>query len=311
MNVNRIWDQSEYNAFTDLIRYQGRWLCVLREGTAHAGDDGMLRIISTDDGDNWYSLSSLKFESRDLRDAKFSITPDGQLMLNSYLAYKSKEQPGQSVSYFSNDAVHWHGPHYIGEPGFWLWRTDWHKQHGYSIGYGHSPERMIRLYRSRDGKHYERLLENLYDQNGPSEYALVFRDDDTCLCLLRRDNLKDAGDDNGLLGKAKPPYSDWQWQDLGCRIGGPEMISLADGRLIAAVRKYEFTAEGHYIREWLELCWVDEQQGRLETITELPSGGDCSYAGMVIHETELWISYYSAHEEKPCIYLARALLTEL
>lgn len=311
MNVSRIWDQSEYNAFTDLIRYQDRWLCVLREGVAHAGDDGVLRIITTDDGDNWHSLTSLKVEGRDLRDAKFSIAANGQLMLNSFLARDGNDVPGQSVSYFSDDAIHWHGPHQIGEPGLWIWRTDWHKGLGYGIGYGHQPERMVRLYRSPDGKHYDTLLDRLYNNNGPSEYALVFRNDDTCLCLLRRDNLKGFGDDNGLLGTAKPPYTDWQWLNLGCRIGGPEMIALPDGRLISAVRKYEFTDEGHYVREWLELCWVNEQQVVLETITKLPSGGDCGYAGMVAHNDELWLSYYSAHQEKPCIYLARGLLADL
>ena len=38
---------------------------------------------------------------------------------------------------------------------------------------------------------------------------------------------------------------------------------------------------------------------------ELPSGGDTSYAGMVWHDGLLWIAYYSSHEEKTSIYLAK------
>ncbi|MFO7775441.1 MAG: hypothetical protein R6W89_06545 [Candidatus Hydrogenedentota bacterium] len=38
---------------------------------------------------------------------------------------------------------------------------------------------------------------------------------------------------------------------------------------------------------------------------ELPSGGDTSYAGLVEYEDEIWMSYYSSHEEKSAIYLAR------
>jgi hypothetical protein len=34
-------------------------------------------------------------------------------------------------------------------------------------------------------------------------------------------------------------------------------------------------------------------------------GGDCSYPGMVWHDGLLWISYYSSHEHRACIYLAR------
>jgi hypothetical protein len=37
-------------------------------------------------------------------------------------------------------------------------------------------------------------------------------------------------------------------------------------------------------------------------------GRDTSYAGMVLHQGLLWISYYSSHEEKTCIYLAKVRL---
>jgi hypothetical protein len=42
-----------------------------------------------------------------------------------------------------------------------------------------------------------------------------------------------------------------------------------------------------------------------EPVLTLPSGGDCSYPGMVWHDDRLWISYYSSHEGKTSIYLAK------
>jgi hypothetical protein len=45
-----------------------------------------------------------------------------------------------------------------------------------------------------------------------------------------------------------------------------------------------------------------------EPVLELPSGGDTSYPGMVWHEGILWMSYYSSHEGKTSIYLARIRL---
>jgi hypothetical protein len=36
----------------------------------------------------------------------------------------------------------------------------------------------------------------------------------------------------------------------------------------------------------------------------LPSGGDNSYPGLVLHDGKLWVSYYSSHEGKTSIYLA-------
>jgi hypothetical protein len=49
--------------------------------------------------------------------------------------------------------------------------------------------------------------------------------------------------------------------------------------------------------------------GELRPILELPSAGDCGYPGMVPHRGILWISYYSSHEGKARIYLARARLS--
>ena len=42
-----------------------------------------------------------------------------------------------------------------------------------------------------------------------------------------------------------------------------------------------------------------------EPVLTLPSGGDTSYAGMVWHNDLLWVSYYSSHEGKTSIYLAK------
>ena len=38
---------------------------------------------------------------------------------------------------------------------------------------------------------------------------------------------------------------------------------------------------------------------------QLPSGGDTSYAGLVEHDELIWVSYYSSHEDKTAIYLAK------
>ena len=40
----------------------------------------------------------------------------------------------------------------------------------------------------------------------------------------------------------------------------------------------------------------------------LPSGGDCSYPGMAWQDDILWVSYYSSHEGKTSIYLAKVKL---
>jgi hypothetical protein len=76
------------------------------------------------------------------------------------------------------------------------------------------------------------------------------------------------------------------------------MIRLPGGSIVAAVRRYDGGAR-------TSLHWLDPDQPALTEFLRLPSSGDTSYAGLVWHEQLLWISYYSSHEGKTSIYLAR------
>ena len=44
-------------------------------------------------------------------------------------------------------------------------------------------------------------------------------------------------------------------------------------------------------------------------LLKFPSGGDTSYPGLVWHNDLLYMSYYSTHEGKTSIYLARLNVT--
>lgn len=52
---------------------------------------------------------------------------------------------------------------------------------------------------------------------------------------------------------------------------------------------------------------MDPVSGITPALT-LPSRGDNSYTGLVWHEGLLWVSYYSSHEGKTSIYLAKVRL---
>lgn len=295
VDVRKIWDQAPHNAFTDLVRFQGKWFCTFREGAAHVSPDGALRVLESTDGETWTSAARIESKDSDLRDAKLSVTPQGQLMLTGAGALHDKSKhTHQSLAWFSDDGRKWSEAHAIGDPDFWLWRSTWHAGKAYGIGYSVTKDQSIRLYESADGKTYSTLVERLHDAGFPNESSIVF-EGDTAHCLLRRD----AG--TGLLGTSRAPYREWSWQDLGKQIGGPQMIRLEDGRYVAAVRLYDAKVR-------TSLCWVDPKTGSLDEFLSLPSGGDTSYAGLVEHDGLLWVSYYSSHEGKTNIYFAKARL---
>ncbi|HVW39350.1 MAG TPA: sialidase family protein, partial [Pirellulales bacterium] len=212
VGVRKIWDQAPHNAFTDLIRFEDRWFCVFREGQTHVSPDGSLRVISSVDGDEWKSAALLTSATADLRDAKINRLPDGRLMLSGAAAWhKPKPATHQTLAWFSDDGQKWSEPIEIGEPDCWLWRTAWHEGQGYGVGYGvNKANRRVRLYSSDDGRVWDTLVGDLFDRDYPNESALLFNDDGSCLCLLRRD----AGSRTAQLGHASPPYAEWHWRDL-------------------------------------------------------------------------------------------------
>jgi hypothetical protein len=81
LSVARIWDGGAHNAFTDLIRWRNRWYCTFREGDAHVGGDGRIRVLVSADGERWTSAALVGETGIDLRDPKLSITPDDRLMI--------------------------------------------------------------------------------------------------------------------------------------------------------------------------------------------------------------------------------------
>lgn len=301
IEVRRIWDHAPHNAFTDLLRHEDRWYCVFREGSQHVSPDGSLRVITSKDGQTWQSLALISHPTDDLRDAKLTVMPDGRLLLNGAGMQADKPIRYHSMSWLSSDnGKTWDAGRRIGDPGFWLWRAQWHEGVAYSMGYETNrdrSQRTLRLYTSTDGETFDPLIEKVNVPNGVGEDRILFLKDGSALCLLRHE----TGSKMGLLGKSKPPFTDWTWQELNLRIGGPNMIQLPDGRILAATRLYAPRAR-------TSLAWVDPQAGTMTECLELPSGGDTSYPGMVLHNGVLWVSYYSSHEEKTCIYLAKVKL---
>lgn len=299
LNVQKIWDQGKHNAFTDLIRFRDQWFCTFRDSDRHVGGvDGKIRVIASPDGAAWTSAALIAEAGIDLRDPKFSITPDGRLMI---VAGGSVYERAKFISrrprvLFSKDGTQWTSPIPILTEGAWLWRVTWHKGTAYGTSYQKESEQIgpLALFKSADGVGYEKVCE--FSLTGkPNETTLRFLPDDTLLALVRRE----ADDKQAMVGSSHPPYTEWTWRPAGYQVGGPNFIILPDGRMWAAGRYYPEGPKTVLARMGLD---------RYEPQLTLPSGGDTSYPGMVWHEGLLWMSYYSSHEGKSQIYLAKIQL---
>ncbi|MGV3774482.1 MAG: sialidase family protein [Verrucomicrobiales bacterium] len=297
VRAEKIWNEGNHNAFTDLIRFGDRWICVFREGKGHVSPDGAIRIIQSSDGKTWSSLALITSDKADLRDPKMVVMPNGELMLHAAGAYAEPQKRHQSLAWFSKDGKEWGEAVEIGEPNIWIWRIVWDKSSAYAIGYDTKGEEFTRLYKSDNGRDFKPIVSKLNAGNYPNETGLVFLEDGSMACLLRRD----GAEASGKFGIAPPPFTKWEWKDVGPKIGGPTLIQLPDGRLIGAVRLYDGGARTAVIE-------IDRKSGKLSELVKLPSGGDCSYPGLVWHENSLWVSYYSSHQGKTEIYFAEVKL---
>lgn len=303
LEVTKIWDKAPHNAFTDLIRFDDFWYCAFRESDSHMATEGKLRVIRSFDGKKWDSVALMKWDNKDVRDAKLSITNNNELMLNGAVRFvgATDGKTLQSLTWLSKDGLEW-SEAYACPTGYktWRWSTTWHKGIAYSIGYAEK-DKFGCLYSSKDGKEWEEIKRDMFPdfKSYWNETSLVFLDNDDAYCLLRRD----SGTYTSMLGYSKPPYDTWQWNDLGVPIGGPKMISLDNkDKFLAAVRLYSKD------NARTSLCWIDYKNSSFEETLTLPSSGDTSYAGMVYYENILWVSYYSSHEDKTSIYLAKVKL---
>ncbi len=321
MGVKKIWDQAPHNAFTDLTRWHDQFYCAFREGRGHVSTDGCIRVLCSKDADAWTATGLIALDGYDLRDAHLSVTPDNRLMLLGGAAPRKKDgesAPTGSFVAFSKDGAEWTKPQIVVEPGRWLWCVTWQEGKAYGVSYPASKDPPdIDLLTSDDGLTYKTLVPKLYGVGWPNETTLRFDRAGVCYALVRRDKQGEGsptrnnalgGPDqpySAVLGISRGGYTRWQWYDLGPEFngfGGPNLIQLPTGHWLAAGRMHQAGAH-------TALCYLDMTEHKMTRLLKLPSGGDTSYPGLVWHNNLLYLSYYSSHEGKTSIYLARIGIT--
>jgi hypothetical protein len=295
LSVKMIWGKSPYSAFTDLIHFHDHFFCCFRESNSHQdGENGKIRILMSKDAVNWKSVALLASHGYDLRDPKFSITPQGQLMLNmgaTIWGNNQSETINSAVS-FSMDGKKWENILVLPYTGQWIWHVTWN-QEGTAYGMAYSANSdgttQVKLVSSSDGVNYNDV-KFFTIPNSPTEATLRFLPDQTMLALLRRN------DGPGLFGVSVPPYQDWHWSNTQSILGGPDFLIIDDKAIWASSRQTSGEDETCILAQIINGCYLP--------MLTFPSSGDCSYPGMVYRDGKLYVSYYASQTGKACIYLA-------
>lgn len=303
MRIQTLFSSEQHNAFTDLIYFNQAWYGVFRQGTTHMSLDGQIVILTSSDAQSWHEHSRLSWQGGDLRDPKLSINPQQQLIMSAGMrwavpsTFNSRLYSLAWQLHPDNQAwlLSWDSDT---AEGTWRWATTWHQGYAYSVGYGGADQQGC-LYRSLDGLHWQAWLKPFFpDARVFSNETSLVSDGERLVCLTRRDA---PGGIKALWGQAQGDAQRWQWQTLPLAIGGPKLLKLSNGEWVMAVRRINFKRRTAKTR----LYKWKPKTGRVKLWRTLPSGGDCSYAGLVEREGVLYISYYSSHEDNQNrIYLA-------
>ena len=296
-----IWDRAQHNAFTDLARARGRWYCVFREAAKHQGSVGKIRVLSSTDGAAWKSAALVEQPGVDLRDPKISVAPRGdlQLLMGGTAMHGGLAASRRPRLSSSTDGSAWTPPAPLLEEGDWLWRLTWLGRKSYGISYRLVSSRRwdVQLVES-DHVGVHRKVLDLGVPGKPNESTLRFLRNGRAVALVRRE----AGGGRAWIGTSIPPYSRWRWKETSERVGGPNFLVLSNGTMWAATRIWRSGAPN------VSICRMSEDN--VVPVLSLPSGGDCGYPGMVFHRGLLCVSYYSSHEGRTRIYLAKIRLGE-
>lgn len=313
LSITKIWDRGEHQGLTDLLQFKNKmWITFRQADTHYAGMDGFIRILSSANGVVWDLTTTLKLDGWDLRDPKLSIMPNGKLMLlagaSKYLSDKTRIDHCSLVA-FSDDGEHFSSFYTLPLGDEWLWKLTWHQGVGYGVTYywtnpqdRKAPWRTS-LYQTLDGLNYEKITDFLIPGH-PNETTIRFLLDGTMVALVRRDG---KGERNAWIGTSVSPYEDWIWNETNYHIGGPDFIVFNDDDMIAGGRCLAITPYGWFAKTAL---WRMSTNS-LYPLLFLPTSGDTSYPGLLYEAPFLWMSYYSSHEGKSCIYLAKFHLSHI
>lgn len=213
-------------------------------------------------------------------------------------------EPFTTLYTYSDDGTTWSPLAEVDQPGWLYWRpktrdgetwyvTAYWNLHGKSC-----------LLKSNDGMTWE-MVSTIFEGDRNDETDFAFLPDGRVLSTARLEgNGTEWGDAKAatLLSVASPPYQTWSHKRSSVtRFDGPCLFPYKDriygiGR--SQVSRTPMIGEqgGMYSRKRTSVFHVEED--RMRILTDLPSAGDTSYAGIVIRGDEAIVSYYTSPPER-------------
>lgn len=294
-------NDGRHNSNTDLVFWRGAFYLVHAASPYHMGSSKCRLVLRRSaDAHTWETVTEFRVAGQDIRDPKFAIIGD-RLFIYVLPNKGVRAQPYATFYSISADGKEWTPLAPIEPPGWLFWRPRTvDGVHWYVPAYWHNHGASA-LFTSTDGIHWTEVS-RIYTGEANDETDIAFLPDGRLLATARLEVKADSPfghrEASTLLATAAPPYRDWQCvKSRVTRLDGPALFNYA-GRVFA-VGRYQPGRRGPLMRlgsmmsrKRTSLFLVEPQ--RLLYLSDLPSAGDTSYAGVVVHGDDLLVSYYTS-----------------
>ncbi|MHA1716086.1 MAG: hypothetical protein ACTSXP_10610, partial [Promethearchaeota archaeon] len=211
--------------------------------------------------------------------------------------------PYQTVYSFTEDGNSWHEVKNVPDLDGWLfWRPKTNDNITfYTAAYWHEHGASI-LLKTTNGINWTKVSD-IHKGDGNDETAIEFLPDGRLITTARLEITPDNGigntDAGTLIAVSEYPYNSWENATVShlTRLDGPCLFKL--NSRIFAVGRFQPEKDmlltqlgGILSKKRTSIFSLDEN--KLNWLTDLPSAGDTSYAGVVVKNGSVYISYYTS-----------------
>lgn len=292
-----------HNSNTDLIFWKENFYLVHASSPYHfASEDCKLAVWRSEDSRQWEKVAEISNPGEDIRDPKMVVINDTIFM---YVLRNTAFEAEPYDTYYtsSKDGVNWHSIKSIGHGGWLFWRPKtsdnitWYLpaywwQHGTS-----------QLLRSTDGLNWTEVGPIHESPSIPGDFndetAIEFLPDGRMISTARIEVGQDlTGHKEGhtLISVSQPPYTQWSAQKSDVtRLDGPYLFSYGN-KTFAIGRQHDentFPTNVGSILSRYRTAVYQVLEDKLVHLSDLPSAGDTSYAGVVLKDGFAYVSYYT------------------
>jgi hypothetical protein len=303
-----IANDSLHNSNTDMLEWNGLFYVAYVSSPFHFGSTKSVLHVkySNDQGQTWVEVNTFNPSGEDIRDPKFALIGN-RLFLYALKNTSFVAEPYITVYSYTENGIAWSPFEIVPKLDGWLfWRPK--TQDGvtfYNSAYWYQHGKSV-LLKSTDGINWQ-LVSTIHEGGHNDETEIIFLPDGRLLATARLEY--DSWGD-GMFGQplgstlitiSEAPYTTWTdlLESKITRLDGPYLFTYHDR--VYAVGRFQpdlggsgpLTDQGSILARKRTSLFEVRMDG-LAYLTDLPSDGDTSYAGLVIVNNTAYISYYTS-----------------